>query len=423
MLKYSDSPESRSEWKRLEETTSPEFVSSMRDLYSLYDAELVDWFAGLYDPSIGGWYYSNSARDNEKVTYKDREYLLLPDAESTRQALGCLYNSGITLGKPYGEFLPEIMKREIGNFMYNLQDPDGFFYHPQWGKDIPLSRRGRDLSWGRITLENLGMKTKYPTVVDTPPESREANKETLIPEHLRSKDAFIDYLDSLDIEHHSYHAGNQLDAQFAQIKSQGLADTLIDYLNEKRNAENGFWHAETNYYGNNGFMKISGTYNGAGRLIPYAKEAAMSAFRALSSDEPVKGIVDIYNIWVSISNIKNNLRRFGGEDGGRLADELLSELRIGAVDALRHTKEKLAVFKEPDHAISYCIGHASFTSQGMPVCIPDLPEGDVNATSIAVSTGHNLIYSALELNEYRIPLFGKSDSDRFLAIIEENRKK
>ena len=50
-----------------------EIAGAFRDLYSLYPASLTDWFASLYDPEIGGFYFSCPARDTEGF---------LPDAEN-----------------------------------------------------------------------------------------------------------------------------------------------------------------------------------------------------------------------------------------------------------------------------------------------------------------------------------------------------
>jgi len=423
MVKYSDSPRSAEKWKKLEEVTSPEFVEAMKDLYSIYDYELFEWVANLYDPKIGGWYYSDSARDNEKCVWKEKEHTLLPDAESTCQALGFIGASGISLGKNYEDFLPEEMKKEIGDFIYGLQDPDGFFYHPQWGKEIALSRRGRDFNWSVSMLDRLGREKKYPTMLDKQEEKKtEENTETLIPDHLRSKEAFIEWLDSLDVEHKSYPAGNTTSSQFAQIKSQGLADVCIEYYTKRQNPENGLWHEKSDYYGVNGFMKISGIYNSAGLVIPYSDKAAYSAIAAIASDEPIGAVVDLWNNWVAISNIKASLRKFGGDKEKALADEIVKILRKDAVAAIRKTKEKIAPFKKADHSFSYSKNYASPISQGQPVCIPYLPEGDMNGMVIAVTLMIGMIYGALDLTSYAVPLYGEEESKIFLEIIDSKRK-
>ena len=42
-----------------------EIDAALEELYALYDRKVIDWFAGLWDGEIGGFYYSVSARDHE----------------------------------------------------------------------------------------------------------------------------------------------------------------------------------------------------------------------------------------------------------------------------------------------------------------------------------------------------------------------
>ena len=218
-------------WQELADKTTPELSEAMRELYSLYSDELVDWFAGLYDTEIGGYYYSQSARDNEKTVFNDKEYLLLPDAESTCQALGFWSGTGMAekTGGTYVSALPDWMKDDIADYIYGLQDPDGYFYHPQWGKNISLSRRARDFNWSVSMLENFGRKPKYSTILDTDKDEKK-DSETLIPDHLSSPEKFAEYLENTNINERSYNIGNQLSSQFAQIKAMGLGDQLIEIL-------------------------------------------------------------------------------------------------------------------------------------------------------------------------------------------------
>ncbi len=425
MIKYSDSPKSAEKWKKLEEVTSPEFVDAMKELYSLYDPELVEWFAELYDVETGGFYYSNSARDNDRIG--DTPWLLRPDLESTMQALGFVSRSGITGGKQYAEYLPEWMKKDIGDYVYNSQDEDGYFYHAHWGKKVPIPRRSRDFNWSRYMLSALGREMKYKTILDKPKEETEkketSSENTLIPDHLKSKEAFIAYLDSLEVNKKSYPAGHALGTQVPQIKSRGLMDICLDYLDERQHPETGIWHDEINYYGINGLMKITGVYSGAGRAVPNARRAALSAIDALVSDEPIVGIVDIWNTWVAVRFIVDSIRANGGEGADKLAEDILKEVRGTAVKGLIKTKEKILPFKKPDHAFSYCRECPASQSQGMPVCIPGLPEGDVNATVMAVTLMVENIFVSLGLQEYLVPIYGEEESKRFLEIIEKNKRK
>ena len=152
MIKFSDTEKSNERWQALKEVIGDDSYRAMR---------------GLYDPCIGGFYYSQSARDNKTTVYNEREYTLLPDLESTLQALGIIGALGMTEGRHYSEFIPEWMKTQIADFTYSLQDPDGFFYHPQWGKEIGQSRRGRDLSWARTILSTFEREMKYTSVADS----------------------------------------------------------------------------------------------------------------------------------------------------------------------------------------------------------------------------------------------------------------
>ena len=54
-------------WEKLCEVAGEDITSATKKLYSLYTPNTVDWFASLYAPGVGGFYYSNSARDNATV--------------------------------------------------------------------------------------------------------------------------------------------------------------------------------------------------------------------------------------------------------------------------------------------------------------------------------------------------------------------
>ena len=409
-------------WKELADKTTPELSLAMRELYSLYSSELVDWLASLYDTEIGGFYYSASARDNENTIYSEKEYVLLPDAESTCQALGFIGGSGMAdkTGGTYASALPEWMKTDIANYIYNLQDPDGYFYHPQWGKNIALSRRARDLNWSVSMLERLGREPKYPTILDKGDSEKKESAETLIPDHLSSPEKFAEYLESLNINELSYNIGNQLSSQFAQIKAVGLGDQLIDFLNAHQHPESGHWHNELNYYAVNGIMKISGIYNAAGKPFPNAMAAAKSAIYAITSDEEIKAVVDLWNTWIAVRAIVNNLRQFGEEAA---AAEIVKTLWDNAPAMIRKSRDKVAPFQKEMGSFSYHRRHACPTSQGAPVTCGLVAEGDVNATVISSYLLINVLFSSLDIADCRVPMFGESDRVRFIELIEKRRNK
>ena len=424
MIKFSDSPASDALWKRLSDRTNPDLADAFRELYSIYEVGLVEWFADLYDTRRGGFYYSPSARDNDTVIYKDKEYKLLPDIESTWQALGFIDTSGLGAGYAdvYRDYIPLWMQRQMHDFAYNMQDPDGYFYHEQWGKDISVSRRGRDLGSARAVIKVFGGTPKYSSLIDSAPAEKKDESELLIPDHLTSRSKFIDYLDSLDIPNMSYHAGNTLNSQFGQIDRQGLTDTCIEYLSALQHPDTGHWHHETDYYAINGLMKISCFYKNAKVILPNSHTAAMGAIAAITSSEPCNGITQIWNTWYAVRNITSTLKLYGTE-GNALADEIVATLHKGAAEAVRVTKDKVLPMSEPGCSFSYGIGHPCIVSQGSPVCIPNLPEGDINGTVMASNLMIDVIFTAMELGDYKIPLYGKEEGRLFLDRIEENRKK
>ena len=413
-------------FENLGKVAGSEVAGAFRDFYSLYGTDMVDWFAGLFDAKIGGYYYSNSARDNATTIHKEKEYNLLPDAESTCQALGFISNSGLArdFGGSYAKAIPTWMGERIADYIYNLQDPDGYFYHPQWGKEIGISRRSRDFNWSISMLKTLGRTPKYATILDKKDDDKkDESSEPLIPEHLSSKEKFLEYLEAGNIAENSYSLGNQLSCQGAQIKACGLGDVAIDFLNANQHADTGHWHKETNYLAVNGVMKITGFYVNMGKPIPNALRTAESAINAIISDQPIGAVVDLWNTWEAVSRIISNLRRFGGEEGIKNAESIISMIRANAMPALQKSLVKISDFKRDDGGFSYKKNGSSFLSQGMPVAINGALEGDVNATVISSALLLGSIYACFGLSEYKVPMFGECDRQRYVEIIENNRNK
>ena len=87
-----------------------------------------------------------------------------------------------------------------------------------------------------------------------------------------------------------------------------------------------------------------------------------------------------------------------------------------APEMLEIARKKVMLFAEPDGSFSYCIGCPSPTSQGQPVCVPHLPESDVNANSLAQGA-RTMTFTALGIPN--MPLFGKEDAVRFFEIAGE----
>jgi len=454
-LEEKDSAYYQERWTKISQLAGkygPELVSALQALYSLYDGEkLIAWVANLYDPDIcvcrallgedechgeaicgsGGFYYSNSARDN---------YGYLPDAESTVQALGFLTDSGICagIGGNYTYLVPDWMGEQIVDFIYNLQDPDGYFYHPQWGKSIGVSRRARDYNWCKQILNAYGSDTKYPTLGDIEIEEISSSNltgrfgsssvtavskvvlvesETLIPDHLKSVEAFKAYLIGLDIPNNSYSAGNELSSQGSQIRARGQAycDVLIEHLNACQ-YENGTWHHTVNYTAVNGVMKISGVYSGMKAEIPRADKACKAAFEAISSDEETGGIAGIWNTWEAVLRILANIGTYAS-GGAETVAAIREEILASAPSAILATRDKLLPYLREDGSISYRKTGNQPTSQGAPVAVPDTSEGDLNGMVLGATYMIKSIFGCLDMNSYRVTICRTKERAMFLDIV------
>ena len=425
-------------------------VSSMKNLYSLYSDDLIYWFANLYDPAIGGFYYSNSARNTDGY---------LPDAESTEQALRFINSSGMLNGfaESYAEALPKEIGDQIVAFIYNLQDPNGYFYHPQWSKsavDNRVSRRSRDLSHCVSILSAYDITPKYTTPSGVGGDDAEpvslvnltgrlrsyataavskviASSDSAVAVDPKLKDdvSFREYLESLDVQNNSYSAGNTLTAFFSEIEYRdkvlqeqnvgySLVDIMIEHLNSMQFEHNGLWHKETNYYAINGLMKISGVYSKAGVPIPNSEKATKAAINAITSDEEAGAVTDIYNTWYAVSRMFNIMTNHGGESGAELTETMRAELLKNAPAAIEITAKKISAFRKDDGSFSYTPMYSSKNSQGMPVAVPDSIEGDVNATVICTSDILGYIYSALGLTKYKVPMCTYNDWRHYKSTIE-----
>ena len=460
-------------WAKLEAAVGKELTDAYKQLYSLYESKSVIWLANLYDPDIcvcvdyygeetcsgtkycggAGFYYSNSGRDNMGF---------LPDIESTTQALSFLASAGLAYNyyNSYSAIIPDEMKDKISKFFIALQEPNGYFYHPQWGiefTDTKLSRRARDLNSATTVLRVFGKQPIYDTpngVKGSGSASPTALTNTLggsavsmvsqvvlaadvYASHLQDVAAFKEYLNSLDIANNSYAVGNELTSQCAQIierdKALGtendptpLMSTLIEWLNYHQK-DNGGWDDkkpgdpgyQSAYYASNGLLKISGIYSNAQTVFPNAKVACETAITATLCDSDVGSVVELYNTWYAIQVIVDTLRLYGDESDEALADEIVAGLRVTAVEAIKISREKDSVFFKDDGSASYGVNHTSADSQGCPVAIAGTNEGDVNATIIALTgiIGHSM--EALEISEYKVPIFGEYERMLFFKTIDE----
>lgn len=396
------------QYVELSKVLSTEAVNEIRKLYNLYDEKVYTWLTNLYAPDVGGFYYSESARDTIGF---------LPDLESTAQALIFMSDSGMLAdyNAKYRYALPDDMREAILSFAKESHDPtDGYFYHEQWGKNISSNRRGRDLSWATRIISGFGDVPYYDTpngvkgsngAPGTAPVSKSLRAtnapvavsiliSTSVPAYLSDVELFKKHLeDDYDWENNSYKAGNAIESELGQIQNAGykFTEALASFLSSKQKS-NGLWEDEITYDSVNGLMKITAVYTSLKKEIPKADKAMESAMQMLKSSDKASHVCSVYNPWEAVSNILISVENVSGREA---ADALRIPLIEEADELISITFEKMSIFKKDDGGFSYYIKYSAANSQGSPAALEKSIESDVNATNICTNSLINAIFNVL----------------------------
>lgn len=422
-------------------------VDAFKQLYTLYTPELAEWFAKLYDPAVGGYYSTTSGHDTEGFG---------PDVEVTVQSLRFIESSGM-LREVGGlmESLPEGMVEAMRKFAKSLQNPNGYFYHPQWAFDdvhYSLARRGRDLGWATALLKMTGGTPTYDTpngikgdgldinglpvapLVNCAGESTQEEKPAAAknyPEYLENKDTFLEYLSKIDINANSYGYGNQFNATYSQIKARNdallaegadysLCEILINWLNERINPNTGYWGEFVNLAGSNGFFKIITIYNVWGYLYPMPEKVTESVLHNIMGDEVAAGnCCSIYNLWSAICSIKGNVKLNPDEAlRQKVMDTINETLRDRGAEAILNTYKKMIPYRKPGNAFSHSYTSCGGTQQGLYTGLNPMYgvlEGNVDATCICSSGLTRAMFDAFG---FRKPAFlTKADWMRYKNVL------
>ena len=429
-----------------DEKSAREIRCAFEDYYQeiFGKGDLAFWLANLYDAESGGFYYSNSARDNDGF---------LPDLESTRQAIRLLHVLGIPecYGETIGDLYPDDFKKKVIKFVKERQDENGYFYHPQWEKaftDSKPHRRGRDLQWACQLLEWFGDSPTYDTplgvkgngvladgriaenYVQRDCSGIAAPKEELVTPQLLNKEAFLKYLSKFDLNKDPYVVSSCFESESRQIYARdlvlhnmgadySLCDILSEWFTEKQDTKTGLWTFKSpDTEGTNGLLKAAGAFNGIHRPLPNPTKGIESCIEVINGNEPCHTVCYVLNPWYGINHILLNMRLYG--EGDSAADKYKKYIFSRAPEMIEKTKVRIMDFKKPDGSFSMNKKCSSYTSQGHPVAIKDTDEGDVNATNIGTQGIIGHIFDLL--NVPRIPVLGLADKMRFFEIIEEKTR-
>ena len=463
-------------WLALESKTTPDVVEALRALYSYYNgAKIVDWLANLYDPEVGGFYYSISARDNEPF---------LPDLESTAQAVSFLINNKVINNR--NQF-PEEIRRAFVNFARNMQSPvDGYFYHPQWaqGKEnLSTDRYGRDTGWATSLITDFtydsdgdgdqdpqypnfcapngdkclihagkdGEKCSFPQTVAYYSDRFDSSVVTTVTANTGSSvakltssvvaptasvsskpdyssaAAFSAWLEAYNasIKEDSGRAHN-LAALRSEIAQKGYTSIVLDHL-DRVQAElfdeqlrlgeepTGLWQRNIDYKAVWGLLKYMSFYNGSGGRkidIKYVPYIAKTVVKVI--ELPPDGEYasnDLYNQWSGISNLISNVRNYYGDSG---VQQIYDIMRANCASLIANSLKKIEPFRQEDASFSSSsAGTTGANIYGTRIAM-GVREGNVNSTGLICSM-YRSIYSALGLPT--VPLANAADGEKFMQTL------
>ena len=436
-------------------------VSSIKKLHSIYNNgySTVKWIANLYDPETGGFYYSNSARNN--IGY-------LPDLESTSQALAIVemvlsgYSGNLT------DYFGDEIAGKFVSFAKDMQDINGYFYHPQWTRELVdknVAKRSRDVYNALLILDFFSATPTYDTPNGVKGESSivTASKltaplslnnvtsvvkvvsaqsdEIYVPNHLKTKENFESYLSNLDIKANTATVSEELYSDTPLylaideiLEEQGagyrLTDILENYLRRNQNPITGLW---SDNYDNNDGVAISDVpgvvrlYNALGIPVYYYSELIFTIVSAIESLDNPERITEITELWSALSAVVSNVRNYSDETQMVDVDRHLESVYQDFEDLINQTIKNVALFAEMDGSFSSTSGKTLGDVMGMPTSLSGIEEGDVSATFLATKVLWLSIFGALDVGS--VPIFYTSDRMMFqktfldLGIIIKNEVK
>ena len=377
----------------------------LRSFMNVFDERIYLLFAELYDGVVGGFYYTKAASETEGY---------LPDIESTRQILSFLGRSGM-LGDSENYFtaLPSKIITKISDFAISLQDKDGFFYHPQWGKHISVWRKGRDLANAAAIINETGASANYPL----PTERGRENNPDALPEHLKSVDAFESYVKDLNFPERPLFFSGELTSQRGQIVSCGkdyvdvIRRTLMKY------EWHWLWQENENYDSVNALVRLCDWFDFTDIVLPNQDKILDASIKAIAS-EKVECVRMCENPWKTINGLLRFLRKNVSYDE---LYRLRSVLWKNARKLIGQTHRKVLLFRCYDGGFLSFPNETNCMSKGVKASVPGALSGDVDGACLA-SMGV-VVNMCAALGIPVVPMYIKEDGDVFLDIISKTEKK
>ena len=328
----------------------------------LVGKQTLEYYYNLYDPRTGGFYYSISSRDMEKMT---------PFAEGTYFVLNALRDGGITP--------PDWYKEKVSAWLLPHQDEgDGYFYEELWGKITQGTRRiNRDLTYSTIIIKSYcGKQPLYPTPeerIKTAEKSADG-KSSATPEFLSSKEKFLEHLKGLNWNA-PYGTGSTLATQASLIKAAGLFDVAADFIASIQNPETGLWGEGLGWENTNAAMKLATYFQDTDHPYPRIEKLIESVQKIFESGVDPNLATHIWNPFVALTCAFVSV--------GERADELRPLLYEKGADIVNFAIDAAEKLRKPDGGFSSFQAGSIARQQGY-LFGAGLPyESDLDGTVIA----------------------------------------
>lgn len=323
------------------------------------------WWADIYDPISGGFFYSLSAKKSKKFTV---------NIESTSKGVNVLEWSDLL------DSAPKKFKENIVIYFQKRQNKKtGFFRDPDRAHLYNSLALNRALGMSTGSIEKCGGEPLYPLPLDT--EDQKAAEHY---KHLNSPEELIKWLDNLPWETKLWPVGSNIRAESGLFKNLEepkrtvLLKALEDYVNPKQKADGYFGVSREPWYSNlSGTYKIISFYDINNMKIPNLKQIEKTTFEILFAQD-YDGLIVLYNTV--------NMLSIAQKYNGKFSKELMIKI-------LNRCTDRLSRLHSPDGAFLTNKNETSAKSMGFTLA-EKVMESNTNATGLAHKTRSLLIEMA-----------------------------
>ncbi len=375
---------------------------ALKNLDSIFNREILDFLASLYDPDSGLFYSALSGKENEPF---------LPGIETAYYILDIIKMTGCLEIKSSDEqtfavAFPAEMLNKIRNFVIASQDSEDGYFYPFLTKDVTESRKEYDVSSARGLLGLIGGSPLYPYPDERIAKEASSNGTgSSTPDFLKSDAALEQWILSLPWESNPYTAGSTLATKVPAIAAAKKTKKAVSVVNSLQSPLTGYFgNDNADYYALSGAMKVTYLYMEAKAEYPMYS-LMLKTTRSLIMSELVPEVMTfVYNPWALINRARRSQRKAKEADENFFFENCASLINETAKHAL--------LFKRADGGFSYGINGAAKTSQNFPVCL-GLCESDIGGVANLLASMRQNIYECLDIPMPNI--FTVDDGKYFLS--------